>query len=85
MRRHFWLNFFLILCGIVIGSIVAKVTADINGLGWLSYGLSFGTDAPLSLDLNVLHLTVGASINITISTIICVVLALLLGKLIIKK
>lgn len=85
MRKHFWINFFLILCGIVLGSIVAEKTAGINGLGWLSYGMNFGTDAPLSIDLNALHLTFGLNINITISTIIFVVLALLLGKIIIKK
>lgn len=85
MKKNFWLNFFLVLCGIVIGSIVAEMTAGIYGLSWLSYGLDFGTTAPFSLNLNVLSLTLGVSIKITISTIIFVALSLLLGKLIIKK
>jgi hypothetical protein len=85
MKRGFWLNLFLILIGIVFGSMVSDMTSGIKALSWLSYGLDFGMKSPLVLDLNVLELTLGVSVKITIATVICTALALILGKLIIKK
>jgi hypothetical protein len=61
------------------------MTSGIKALSWLSYGLDFGMKSPLVLDLNVLELTLGVSVKITIATVICTALALILGKLIIKK
>lgn len=85
MKKGFWLNFFLVCIGIVTGSMVAEMTSGISALSWLSYGLDFGMKSPLVLDLNVLQLTLGVSVRITISTIIFTILSLLLGKLIIRK
>ena len=85
MKKGFWLNFFLICVGIVTGSMVAEMTSGIQALSWLSYGLDFGMKSPLVLDLNVLELTLGLSVRITIATIIFTVLSLLLGRLIIRK
>lgn len=85
MKKSFWLNFFLICAGIVIGAMLAEITAGVPFLSWLSYGLDFGTEAPLILDLNVLRLSVGLSVNITISTIVCVALSLILGRMIVKS
>lgn len=85
MKKGFWLNFFLICVGIVTGSMVAEMTSGIPALSWLSYGLDFGMKCPLVLDLNVLELTLGLSVRITIATIIFTILSLLLGKLIIRK
>lgn len=85
MKKGFWLNFFLICVGIVTSSMVAEMTSGIPALSWLSYGLDFGMKSPLVLDLNVLELTLGLSVRITIATIIFTILSLLLGKLIIRK
>ena len=85
MRRHFWLNFFLICVGIVVGSMVADLTAGISGLSWLSYGLDFGLTSPFVLDMSVFHLTLGISVKITISSVIFVAISLVLGRLIVRK
>lgn len=85
MRKNFWLNFFLVCIGIVIGSMVAELTSGIYGLSWLSYGLDFGTTAPIVLNMNVFYLTFGIGIKITISSVIFVVLSVVLGRLIAKK
>jgi len=85
MKKNFWLNFFLICVGIVLGAMVSEMTAEIPVLSWLSYGLDFGTETPLVLDLNVLRLTVGLSVNISVSTILFVSLSLLLGRILVKK
>ena len=87
MRRSqsFWINLLLVLTGVVLGSAVARLTAGVKYLAWLSYGLDFGTAAPATLDLGVFTLTVGVRLTITVATIIFVAVALLLGRLIIKK
>ena len=85
MKKHFWLNFFLVLVGIVLGAVAVDLTSGIPALNWLSFGLNFGTKSPFTLDLNALSLTFGISLRITVSTIIFVSLSLLLGKLIVKK
>ena len=85
MKKNFWLNFFLICVGIVLGAMVSEMTSGIPMLSWLSYGLDFGTESPLVLDLNVLRLTVGLSVNISVSTIIFVSLSLFLGRILVKN
>lgn len=85
MRRGFWINFFLVCIGIVTGSLVAEMTASTPSLSWLSYGLDFGTQSPLVLNLNVLTLTFGITVKITIASVIFVALSLVLGRLILKK
>ena len=85
MKKSFWFNFFLVLIGIVVGQFTASITSGIKALSWLSYGLKFGTSAPVILDLQVLNLTFGASVNITISTVIFVVLSVIIGRAIARK
>ena len=79
---HFWLNLFLICVGVVTGSMVADITAGVPWLSWLSYGLDFGTQAPLVLDLGILSLTFGIRIDLTVSVILFIALSLVLGRLI---
>ncbi len=85
MSKSFWFNLFLVCVGIVVGSMVSDMTASIPALSWLSYGLNFGTKSPVVLDLNVITLTLGVSLKLTISTAICVVLSLVLGRCIAEK
>lgn len=84
-KRNFWLNLFLILIGIVLGTTVAHFTKDISFLSWLSFGLSFGTAAPVTLDLNVMSLTFGISLEISVAVVLAVALSLVVGKFIIRK
>lgn len=79
MMHNTWKNLLLICVGVVVGSLVADMTSGISWLSWLSYGLDFGMQSPLVVDLNALKLTLGISVNISISTIIFVLLALKYG------
>lgn len=85
MLKSFWFHLFLICVGIVVGSMLAEITADIPLLSWLSYGLDFGTKSPIVLDLHALTLTLGVTIKLTISSAICVALSLLLGRYLAEK
>ncbi len=85
MAKSFWFNLFLIIVGIVVGSMAAEITADIPALSWLSYGLNFGTKSPVILDFNAITLTLGISLKVTISTAACTALSLVLGHYISQK
>lgn len=79
MRTRSIYSAFLVLVGIVVGSLLAKVTASVPALGWLSYALTFGLESPFVLNLSVVRLTFGLSVDLSISVILCVVISLVLG------
>lgn len=80
MSRSKAYNLFLVLVGIVLGSFVAYICKDISLLSWLSYGITFGLEAPLILNLGIMSLTLGISIDLNLSTVIFVILSLLIGR-----
>ncbi|MBR5528517.1 MAG: DUF4321 domain-containing protein [Clostridia bacterium] len=84
MNTHFWKNILLICAGVVIGSLISSLTSGIKFLSWLSYGMSFGTQQPVTLDLGVLQLTFGLNIDITVAVIIAVVIIYTFGRKILR-
>ena len=74
----------LILAGIVLGSLAANLCANVSFLKWLSFGLSFGTEAPVTLDLSVLRLTFGITVNLSVSVILFVTASLIIGRKLMK-
>ncbi len=80
--KNNWALFLLILAGIVIGSFIAQLTSGVHALSWLNFGNSFGLTHPLKLDLGILVLTFGLSIKITIGSIIGIIIAIIIYKLI---
>ena len=73
--------FLLILAGIVLGGFIGSLASDAGVFGWLGYGQSFGMDSPLVLNLGVLVITFGLSIHITMASIIGVVIAIIIYRL----
>lgn len=80
--KNNWALFLLLLSGIVLGGFIGNLTAGIPGLSWLNYGQSFGLTNPIVLDLGIMVLTFGLSIKITIASIIGVLLAIIIYRLI---
>ena len=85
MRTRSIYSAFLVLVGIVVGTLLAKVTAAVPALGWLSYALTLGLETPLVLNLSVIRLTFGLSVDLSISVILCVVISLVVGNYFYKK
>ena len=85
MRKNFWLNLFLICVGVVVGTLAANLCAGIPMLSWLAYGMNFGMAAPATIDLQVITLTFGISLNLNIAVILFITLSVLLGNLIARK
>ncbi|HAS78211.1 MAG TPA: DUF4321 domain-containing protein [Ruminococcus sp.] len=60
---------FLILTSMVLGSMIAIMCKDIDALKFLSYSKSIGfeNDSPMVIDLIIIKITLGISINISIA------------------
>lgn len=73
-------NAFLVLIGIVLGSFVSGICRGVSFLSWLAFGVNFGTESPVVLDLGILSLTFGIAVNLTLATVIFIILSLLIGR-----
>ena len=78
MHKNAWTCFLLILAGIVVGGFIGSLFPTT----WLNYGQSFGLTSPLILDLGILSITFGLSINITIASIIGIAVAIVIYRFI---
>lgn len=65
----------IIMVGAMLGSLIGRITAGISFLRWLSFGDSFGL-TPATLDLGLIELTFGFHLEITIATILGLILAI---------
>ena len=77
MRKNNWACFLLILAGIVIGGLIGNLLPST----WLNYGQTFGMVSEIVLNLGILVLTFGLSIKITLASIVGVVVAILIYRL----
>ena len=76
-------NFMVILfifAGLVIGGLLGEVASQVDWLGWLSYGQTFGIENPFVLDFNVLSLTFAFALHINIASIIGMAIAIFLYR-----
>ena len=81
MRKNAWALLMLILCGIVLGGFIGTLAADVSFLSWLGYGQVFGLSQPMVLDLGILVLTFGLTIKISIASILGMVLAIVIYRI----
>ena len=76
MKRVNWLLIVLVLIGFVIGRFIGTYFDD----SFLNYGQAFGMNAPVELNLGFIILTFGLKFQITISSVLGVVISLLAYK-----
>ena len=82
LGKNNWALFLLLLAGIMLGGFIGSLAANVPGLSWLNYGESFGFENPIVLNLGILIITFGLSIKITIASIIGVLIAIVIYRLI---
>lgn len=70
---------FFLLAGIVLGTVIARLCANVSFLSWLAYNMSVGLDtgSPLVLDLIVFKLAFGFSLTVNPAQILCIIIALI--------
>ena len=79
--KNNWALFLLLLTGIVLGGFIGELTKGLSGLGWLNYGQSFGFADPIVLNLGILVISFGLTIKISIASIIGVIIAIFIYRL----
>jgi uncharacterized protein HemY len=79
--KNNWALFLLLLAGIVLGGFIGNLTAGVPALSWLNYGESFGLTSPVVLDIGVMVITFGLTIHISIASIVGVLLAIIIYRL----
>lgn len=80
--KNGWTLLLLILAGIVLGGFLGTLAAGVPALSWLGYGQSFGLTSPVVLDLGILVLTFGLTITINIASILGILIAIIIYRLI---
>lgn len=78
MKKINWVFIILVLIGFMLGRFIGTYFDDT----FLNYGASFGLTNPVELDLGFLILTFGLKIQITISSVIGVIVSLVVYKFI---
>lgn len=78
MKRVNWVLVLLILVGFVIGGFIGTYFSGT----FLNYGQSFGLSQPVILNLGFIILTFGLTINITIASVIGVIISLVVYRFI---
>lgn len=78
MKKVNWVLVLLVLVGFVIGRFIGTYFEG----SFLNYGQTFGLSNPVVLDLGFIILTFGLQIQITIASVIGVILSLVVYKFI---
>ena len=78
MKRVNWVFLLLVLIGFVIGRFIGTY---FDGT-FLNYGQTFGLNNPIILDLGFIIFTFGLQIQITIASVLGVIISLLVYKFI---
>ncbi len=78
--KNGWTLLLLVLAGVVLGGFIGNMAANVPGLSWLNYGQTFGLEEPIALTLGLIVLTFGLTIQITLASIIGIVLAILIYR-----
>lgn len=79
-NKNIWILIIFICAGLVIGGLIGQLASQVDWLDWLAFGQEFGLSQPLVLDLNVLKITFGFSININMASIIGMAIALVIYR-----
>ncbi|GMQ56119.1 hypothetical protein AN1V17_05110 [Vallitalea sediminicola] len=79
-NKNGWALFLLILAGIVLGGFLGSLVKNVDWLRWLNYGLEFGMENPVKLNLEILKVVLQLNFKITITSIIGIVAGIFVYK-----
>lgn len=79
-EKNIWLLMIFLLSGLVLGGLLGQLATSIDWLWWLGFGMDFGLETPLILDLTVLKITFGVTFNINVASIIGMTIAIFLYR-----
>lgn len=78
--KNGWVLLVFILAGLVVGGFLADIFSKVPYMAWLNYGSEIGLKTPVTLDLALLKVQLGFTINFTIGGIIGMIAAIFIFK-----
>ena len=75
--KNGWTSLLLVLAGIVLGGFIGSLFPS----SFMNFGQTFGLTNPLILDFGILSITFALTIKITIASILGIVIALLIYRI----
>ena len=78
--KKFWIFLIFLFAGIILGGLLGELAAGVPALSWLAYGRSFGLTEPLVLDLGVLQLSFKIVFDLTVASILGIIIAIIIYK-----
>lgn len=76
--KNGWTCLILVLAGIVLGGFLGSMAPN----SFLNFGQTFGLSSPMILDLGIISITFAFTIRITIASMLGIVVALLVYRVI---
>ncbi len=80
-RSPWWVLILVVFVGALLGSVIAEAVAPYPVLSVLSRDVRAGIDPPLTVDVRVLTVTVGATLRLNLAILIGVVIAIWIFRL----
>ncbi len=80
-RNPWWMLVFVMVLGAVLGMVIAEALEGYRVLSFLSRSLAVGVDPPVTLDLKVFTLTLGATFRLNLAVPIGIIIALWIFRL----
>ena len=77
-----WILIILMLSGLVIGGVLGEMASKVDFLWWLGYSQTFGITTPLQLNLSVIQLTFAVAFEISIASIMGMLIGICIYKII---
>ncbi len=77
-----WILIVLLLAGLVIGGLLGQLATKVDFLWWMGYSQTFGLTTPLYLNLSVIQLTFGVTFEISVASIIGMLIGICIYKII---
>lgn len=80
-RNPWWLLFFVVFVGALLGIVIAEALAGYSALSFLSRDVTVGLDPPLTVDLKVLRVTFGTVVRLNLAVPLGIVVAIWILRL----
>lgn len=80
MKKNTIVFVLVLLSGLILGSFIGTLAANISWLSWLNYGKTIGLTQPFIMDLDFFYLQFGCHVSFTIAGIIGMLIAGIIYK-----
>jgi hypothetical protein len=80
-RNPWWVLAVVVVFGGLLGSVIAEAVTGFPALGFLAREVRAGIDPPITVDVRIISLTLGAVIRLNLAMVLGVVVALWIYRL----